>query len=334
MKLVQSSLAVAAMIISSPSVYGQWNPDNAACEGCLEEADTFQSCVKEFCIDDKLYCLAAPPYVSSAALASCCGFDSDCEASAPKIDVCTEQCIPSCVEKSISEYLSCSERSNLSGACVMEDCITRIALDRDWIDVGENSDGSNFFDKLGDDLNDQPFSTDCDSTDAKGKKVCAIGADCCSGCNPELGVVMHCIVNEMIRPWLKSDSFDSDDDECSALSAGTNSNPGKKACETLLDSRRERQLTDMEETTDETDGVVSDTAMKATQECMKGMKWNVALGNATEAGSATINCVVVEGARMLQPDDEEEPKASNAAASPKSVLSAAFLVVAAASVFA
>jgi len=355
MKVVQSTLTLAALLISSHSVYGQWDPDNSVCDGCLEHGDTFQSCVKQFCKDDnengddKKYCLASPPYTSSTSLGGCCGFDNDCMETAPKVDDCTANCLPSCVEPSISRYLSCAERSNLSGSCAMEDCITKITLDRSWIDVGESSDGEDFFEKLGESLEEQSFSNDCQSTNDKGKEVCQIGASCCDSCNPKLGVVMNCIVNEMIRPWQKSedtfgDSFDSSEDACSDFRAGTINNPGKEACATLLGTERQRQLTDMEETTDETEEVVSEKAMKSTEECMKGMKWNIALGNVTEAGSITMNCVVIEGARMLEIDEEGEPKASNekevepkassAAASPKTVLSAAFLVVAATSLFA
>jgi len=354
MKLVQSSLTMAAMIVSSRSVYGQWNPDDESCDGCMGHADKFQSCVKESCIDDKLYCMLAPPFSSSVTLGNCCNFGSDCSEAAKKLDICTgydydcgsdsskecekpKPCLPSCVESSIAKYLSCSYKSSLQDTCVMSDCVTKIALDRDWINVTSKED--NFLEKLGESLEDQQFSNDCTSTSAKALEVCKIGQSCCDGCNPELGMVMHCIVNEVIRPWQKEettrDSFDSDDDECADLSKGRNNKPGEEACCGLLDGeceRRQRQLTDLEGTTG---GVVNDKVAAATEKCMEGMKWNVALGNSTAAGSDTMNCVVVEGARMLESGGEEEaPKESNSAASPKSVLSAAFLVVAAAAVFA
>jgi hypothetical protein len=207
----------------------------------------------------------------------------------------------------------------------MEDCVTSIALERDWTVDAEGD----FFEQLGESLENTQFSEDCTSTNEKAKEVCKLGKDCCAVCNPELGKVMHCIVNEVTRPWIKSEGFDpswdSSEDECPELSVSD----GEGACSGLLGGRK-RQLTDTEETTG---GDVSDKTAAATEKCMKGMKMNVALGNVTAASSDTINCVVVEGARMLE-KDEEAPKESNSAASPKSVLSAAFLLVAAASVFA
>jgi len=347
MKLVQSSLTVAAVIISSRSVYGQWDPDNEQCEDCLEEADKFQGCVEDKCIngDNKEFCLGEAQYLTtSVVLGICCGFGDSCLQSAEKMDTCTgmgmdsddindgESCLPSCVSSSINEYFECMDPSDNS--CSMEDCVTSIALQNDWIiDPDANSDGGDFFEQLGESLEDVSYSDDCTSTNEKALRVCEIGESCCQGCNPELGMVMHCIVNEVTRPWIKAksgfdSSWDSSEDECPELSAGSSSD-GKDACSGFLD-RRQRQLTDTEETTG---GDVSDKSAAATEKCMKSMKMNVALGNATAAGSETINCVVVEGARMLE-KEEEAPKESNAAASPKSVLSAVFLVVAAASVFA
>lgn len=346
MKLVQLSLTLAATIINSHSVYGQWNPDNSDCDGCLTNADEFQVCVQQFCMNTE--CLGAPPYTNVPSLASCCGMDSNCRDYADQMETCLDDCLPECIEESIRSYLECSDQSALTGTCNMEDCITRIALDRDFIDVGGNA--NEFFEELADDLENTGFTADCSSTVEKATLVCETGESCCNYCNPQLGMVMNCVVNVMIRPWQKTvvdnQSYDSNDDACEALTEGPNSQPGYRACGDML---ARRQLNDVivnvvaegnkttmdvvaEGNKTTTEVVVGDKAKDATAKCMGQMKWSIALGNVTEAGGGMVNCATVEGARILEKDDSGE--ATTSAASPKNILSAAFLVVAAASVFA
>merc|ERR1711972_278327 len=75
---------------------------------------------------------------------------------------------------------------------------------------------------------------------------------------------------------------------------------------------------------------IAPEAEEAANKCMKQFKWNLGMGNSTKAGAEMINCVSIEGARLLEEEEEEAPSAANA--NTRSVLSAAFLVVAAASV--
>merc|ERR1719491_249812 len=270
-------------------------------------------------------CLGAPPYTSTPSLATCCDMDSNCQDYADQMETCLEDCLPECIEESIGEYLQCSDQSALTGTCNMEDCITGIALEADYLAV--DGDEDDFLQELADDLEDTGFTADCSSTVEKATTVCETGRTCCNYCNPQLGMMINCVVNVMIRPWQKSEiseSYDSDDDACEALTAGPGNQPseyGRHACRDMLAGR---QLTDVvvnvvaegnkttmdvvaEGNKTTTEVVVGDKAKDATAKCMEQMKWGIALGNVTEAGGGMVNCAAVEGARMLKKGDSAEP---------------------------
>merc|ERR1711862_198582 len=219
-------------------------------------------------------------------------------------------------------YLDCSRTVS---PCRFDNCVTGIALDRDWINV--EGDEDEFYKQLAEYLDSKGFSDSCESTEEKAKLVCDIGKSCCETCNPELGEVMNCVVNNMTRPWLftqdRTGVFSSDE-ECAKLSAGKD---GNEACATLLGAGDKRQLMEARRTLTETEEMA---VSNETGKCMEELRWNVMLGNVTEAGEGYTNCVTIAGAKILETDDygsddDDSPSSSSATGGFVFAMTTAFL---------
>jgi len=261
--------------------------------------EIFSSCTEKYCVGSETRCLRAPPFLSADSLRGCCKMEKsdsgkDCSDAAEAVDQCLEKCLPGCVLETATAYLDCSRTIS---PCRFDNCVTGIALDRDWIDV-KGDDNDIFYEQLSNDLEGKVFSDSCESTEEKAKLVCDIGKSCCETCNPELGAVMNCVVNDMMRPWLftRGGEFSSDE-ECAKLSAGTN---GTEACATLLGAGDKRQLMEARRTLTETEEMA---VSNETGKCMEELRWNVMMGNVTEAGEGYTNCVTIAGAKILETDD-------------------------------
>lgn len=332
MKLVASVVVLSLGHV----VNGQWNPNIGECNDCISAADDLKKCVDSYCVDtgDEA-CLAAPPYLTMVDIADCCRFTSRAEAyctvAARKVDTCIDSCLPTCVEETIVDYMECANFRSSNEDCSISDCITKIALEKEWVG-DELNDEEKFFEKLQDSLvvQGQDESLECDNNEAKATSVCEIGQNCCDNCNPYLGDVIDCIVNEVVRPWQFSyfgETFDSDND-CEA------------DCDRL--TRRGRRLLDDTTTTSYTGDAEEDKALRAKAQlaakpCLDGMKNSVALsGNMSNIGGETMNCVVVEGARTLSTEDgatqENEKKESSAKSAAAASIASALLAAAAAAV--
>jgi len=330
MVLVRLSLTLAALMVGN--VQGQWTPGET-CEGCLEASDDFQLCLETYTCDSDAI-LRSP---NMRGVATTCGMGTlqdgnheiKCRETGDKLDQCMRTCLPECILEETQDYFQCAANS---AECNIEDCVTKIALNQEWLD---RADDGEFFEKLGEELTEiSMFETDCDGTDDKAKKVCEIGELCCGGCNEELGAVMHCVVNELVRPYQYGLIYTDGDvgefsssDECENIAEKN----GKEACTTLLGERR--KLTDVVNSTMTTMPEVSPEAAAAAEKCVGALNVAIGTNDVTNGADTFVNCVSVEGARLLESGDEETEDAGTDSGAPNSVISAAFLVVAAASVF-
>lgn len=328
--MVRLSLTLFALIVGSAN--GQWDFSNSACDGCLEAADEYSSCLlqSQTCVSAQ----AAQP--SMQIVARTCNMPGDCADYAEKVDSCLRDCLPACLDPELRDYLNCAARrvGGLNdGPCRIEDCVTRIALQREWIDGGSDE---SFFEDLGEDLTQVAQLGDCVGTDLYAKEICQISNECCEPCTPRMGILMNCVVNELVRPYQyqitnQDGGYEfSDDDKCSNLDIDS----GRGACPFYLGGRM------LEETNKTTmDGEMAKEPMPPTDpkvdeladKCMNALKYNVGMGNVTQAGEEFMSCAAVEGARILDVEDEEEEEPADSAA--RKVISAAFLVVAATSMF-
>lgn len=321
------SLTLFALIVGSAN--GFWDSSSSNCEGCLEAADDFNSCL----LQSRSCVPAQADLPTMEIVARTCNMPGDCPDYAAKVDSCLRNCLPRCVDPELRDYFGCAANKVTQGPCRIENCVTRIALKREWID-GDSDDS--FFEDLGDDLRNVAQLGDCDGTDDYAKEICQISNECCEPCTEKMGILMNCVVNDLVRPYqyqitntAGSYQFDSDD-KCSNLDI----DDGKGACPFLLGGRilEETNKTMMEgemaeEPMPPTDPKVNELADK----CMNQLKYNVGMGNVTQAGEEFMSCAAVEGARILDVEDEEEEEPADSAA--RKVISAAFLVVAATSMF-
>jgi len=341
MKLVQSSVVVAfTLALFAVSSNGQWET-GGDCEGCVENADIFQNCVKDYCVDSdgsygesKEYCLAEPMFTDMRQLADCClmsdrsGKD-ECNEAGENINGCLTDCLPECVEDSIYNYMNCYYfEETLKANCNLGDCITKIALDKEWMGDKLNNE-EEFFKALEQSLQQGSASEklECDKAEEKAAKVCSIGQSCCGECNPELGDMMDCIVNTVVRPWqiMKFEKNPDDYSDC------------ETECDRLGYDRRDL-AEDAAKSVSLTGDAAQDKAIReqsviAAKPCLDNMRSTIAVsGNMTAIGPDTINCVVVESARVLQKSEDTEPaaKVSSATSVAAASIASAFLAAAAA----
>lgn len=326
--MVRLSLTLFALIVGSAN--GQWDPTIAECSDCLKSADEFNSCL----LESKSCVPVQADLPSMEIVARTCGMPGDCPEYAKKVDVCLKRCLPSCVNPELRDYFDCAGNKVSGGSCRIEDCVTRIALKREWIDGGNDEE---FFEDLGEDLSEIAQLGDCTGTDAYAKEICQISTECCQDCNPKMGILMNCVVNELVRPYQyqitnQAGSYQfSSDDKCGNLDI----DDGRGACPFYLEGRM------LEETNKTmTEGEMAEEPMppsdpkvdELVDKCMNGLKYTIGLGNVTKAGEEFMTCAAVEGARILDVEDEEEEEEPADSAARK-VMSAAFLVVAATSMF-
>jgi len=311
-------VVVVSAAVSSIGVVG-WSPGES-CSGCVEAADTMLGCIEEHCGPD---CLQTPRFDSVGSLPDCCDMpsDSECTSAAGVVENCLENCLPECVQEKVTDYLQCntltSTMRSVSG-CNLDDCMTQIALDREWVGGDDDSDDSlantdKFFKQLTDDIKSISGTSaeSCDGAEDKAKSVCAIGGTCCAPCNPELSDVMDCVVNDLVRPFQLESDFDSRDDDCNL------------ECSQLLNQRRELgEETNTTNTTTATTATATKNAVaraeaeKALKPCFTNMNLQIVLGNITNAGDALINCMVNESVKVLVTDDsDQEPAATTSPAS-------------------
>jgi len=331
MKLVQSSVVVVLFAVSSN---GQWET-GGNCEGCVENADIFQECVKDYCIDSdgsygesKESCLDEPLYTDMGQLAECClmsdrsGSD-ECVDAGEHINGCLTDCLPDCVEETIGNYMTCYlYRDSIEDECDLSDCITKIALDKEWVG-DELNDEDAFFEALEESLQEGSASDklECDGAEEKATAVCNIGKSCCENCNPRLGEMMDCIVNTVVRPWqiMKFEKNPDDYYDC------------ETECDRLGVDRRDLAEDAASLTGDAAqDKAIREQSVIAAKPCLDNMRSTIAVsGNMTAIGPDTINCVVVESARVLQ-KDEPAATVSSATSVAAASIASAFLAAAAA----
>lgn len=339
MKLVQSSVVALALFAASSN--GQWD-SGGDCEGCVENADIFQQCVKDYCLDEageygvsKRDCLAEPLYTDMKELAICCDMSdrsgrNECEDAGESINGCLDNCLPDCVEDTIYNYMNCYTYRQSAG-CDLGDCITKIALDKEWVGDELNNEDE-FFKALQESLQEGSASDklECSGAEEKATEVCRIGKSCCDNCNNDLGIMMDCIVNTVVRPWQMvqfnedPDDYDDCETECDRL--------GVDRRDLAEDASASASLTgDAAQ-----DKAIRDQSAIAAKPCLDNMRSAIAVsGNMTAIGTDTINCVVVESARVLQTDEttdtaaKDGSKESSATSVTAASIASAFLAAAA-----
>jgi len=272
------------------NVNANWSPSDS-CDGCEKAAGEWAVCLESSCRGSDSSCLDYFPNADS--LQSCCNMDNDCGETSRKIDTCLNDCLPSCVSDTVNNYMQCTTYRS-ANPCNIEDCITGIVLDRSWAPDAASST-KKFLENLEDDLENTKYSGEdgCSTTEAKATEVCRIGKTCCDPCNEQLGDVMNCVVNEMIRPWMGfSDDCETDCDEL----------PVRKLQEsgafTTGNSTLDKELSVM--------------AVEKTNECTNSLKTQIILGEGNssvtsaewgpKAGENFMNCVVLAGVNATAGD--------------------------------
>lgn len=285
----KNSLVIAFALLSSiNAVSATWDPTKDSCDKCDKTGDNWAKCLQNHCYGKNVECLTYFP--SADSLSICCDMDFDCIETSTKIDKCLSDCLPSCVDSTISNYMSCTGyRSSTTTGCDVEDCMTKIVLDRDWLAEGDSLSNSNkFLQKLGDDLQEKKyFGYDgCVSTEQKVAEVCEIGETCCDNCNSQLSDVMDCVVNEVVREWMNFD------DDC------------KTGCSDVRS--RKLQSSDVFTTGNATlDKELAEKSIEQTAGCKNNFNMQILLGvgdeNATsaewgpKAGEDLMNCALIAG---------------------------------------
>jgi hypothetical protein len=278
-------------------------------------------------------------------LVDCCEMDNDCEKELEEAQECVQLCFDPCIKDSAEDYLDCihDEDDGVdSNKCSRQACLDGFLEDlEDDVDFsGDILDLKNIEKRLT--RIDQDDLEDCSLMEDFVEAVCDIGDDCCERCNEELAVVVDCLINDIVIPFVAIE-LNTTIEECPISedcelenSSGDNKNKKRKK-----NNKRERR--DLADENDLIEKALSlpqtkagrtkrDLAKEAAiekaerkrvlqpeqsttvavDECQNAMTMNTIAHNITHATSKFMECVTAAAIAAL-PDSDTETSAAPAA---------------------
>ena len=136
-------------------------------------------------------------------LIDCCQMTNNCKKELEDAQECVQLCFDPCIKETAQGYLSCIEDENKG---IGEKCSRQACLDGFLNDLEEDADFS------GDVLDlknvqkrlekiEQEDLEDCGLLADFVEAACDIGEECCDKCNPDLALVVDCLINDIVIPF-------------------------------------------------------------------------------------------------------------------------------------
>jgi hypothetical protein len=284
------------------------------------------------------------------SLVECCLMDKECERDLEDAQECVEECFDPCITETSQDYLDCIEDENRgvdSNKCSRQQC-----LDGFLDDLEDDADFSGDILDLGNVEKrlkkiDQEDLEECgllaDFVDA----VCDIGDDCCSECNEELALVVDCLINDIVIPFVAIELNTTIEEcpieeDCGLVDFKKNSRKERRVAheDELLEkalslpqtkggqSKRDRSKEAAIKKADKKRVLQGDmTSEEAVEECQNGMTMNTIAHNVTYATSMFMECVTVAAIAAL-------PEGDSTSAAPAAFQMAAYVATVVGSFFA
>jgi hypothetical protein len=142
-------------------------------------------------------------------LVECCNFyedneafDSDCEDILEDSSDCLTECLDPCLTETAKDYLDCIQDETGSKGCERQECLDGFLEDlEDDLDFsGDIFDIRNIEKRL--EKIDADDLEDCDLLEDFVEAVCDVGDDCCDDCQSELGLIVDCLINDIVIPFV------------------------------------------------------------------------------------------------------------------------------------
>jgi hypothetical protein len=140
------------------------------------------------------------------SLVDCCGFtDKDCEDDLQEVQDCLGACLDVCIRDIAVAYVDCIRDETGTRKCVLGECLDGLLGDdiEDEIGIGGSGD---IFDLRNvantiDDIEERDLK-DCNLLEDFVKTVCDLGDACCDRCQEDLGLLVDCLVNDIVIPFV------------------------------------------------------------------------------------------------------------------------------------
>lgn len=292
----------AAFFVDDPSMADQ-------CMSCMADLDDARDCLR-ICNDDALLAECMDPDVTDSIeeLVDCCKMDRDCQDELEAAQECITECFPACLSESAKGYVDCVNDEDGNAGCSKQTCLDSFINDLEDEIEGAPDDLLDF-DSISSKLEtiDEDEIGDCANLVNFVDTVCDLGDDCCDDCTDELAIMMDCMINEVLIPyvaWEKNTTIDTcpmDLDTC-ALEGYSRKRALTQEDENFaramaLPKKSQGAKRALEETN------TSDEAVSA---CQDKMNLDLLMYNITYATTEYMACVTAAGIAVL-PDGEGDP---------------------------
>jgi hypothetical protein len=139
----------------------------------------------------------------------CCRFSGSCKKTLEEAEECFTECLPTCVKETPREWLDCiaDEMDKDSDNCGRQACLDGF-LEEDGLQdalglSGDVLDLKNLEKRLN--KMEAEDMEDCGLLEDFVTEVCDIGDNCCKPCREELGLVIDCLINDVVIPFVAID---------------------------------------------------------------------------------------------------------------------------------
>lgn len=326
------------------------------CEDCVEDLDDAKECLRicnniaydpdedltgtfeddgsllNFCLDgdnskDKIEDLDD--------LIDCCKMEKDCEKELEEAQECVQECFDPCIGDTAKAYLECIDDENKgvdSNKCSRQTCLDGFLddLEDDADFSGDVLDLKNVEKRLK--KIDQEDLEDCELLSDFVDAVCDIGDDCCEKCNEDLAIVVDCLINDIVIPYVAIELNTTIevcpiDEDCGITTEKSRKKDRHLAHENELvqkalslkhkqggQSKRNLAREAALKNADKKRALQTDVSSdQAVEECQSAMTMNMIAHNITYATSIFMECVTVAAIAVL-PATEDDTTTSAAPA--------------------
>jgi hypothetical protein len=270
------------------------------------------------------------------SLVGCCMMENDCKKALEDAQECVQLCFDPCIKTSSETYLDCIEEENKgmdSNKCSRAACLDGFLkdLEDEAGFSGDVLDLKNVEKRLT--KIEQDDLEDCGLMEDFVDAVCGIGKDCCEKCNEDLALVVDCLVNDIVIPFVAIE-LNTTIEECAISedcglesTSGDNKRRGRHLANEhdliqkalslpqTKDGRTKRDLAKESAIKNADRKRVlqpEQSTTEAVDECQNSLTMNTIAHNITHASSKFMECVTLAAIAAL-PESDTEPSAAPAA---------------------
>jgi hypothetical protein len=277
--------------------------------------------------------------------------ERDCEKDLEEAQECVQLCFDPCITETSQEYLDCiqdeNEDNNKKNRCSRQQCLDGFLedLEDDADFSGDILDLKNVEKRLK--KIDQEDLEDCGLLEDFVEAVCDIGDDCCEDCNEELALVVDCLINDIVIPFVAIELNTTIEecvieDDCGLATNSKSRKERRRAHEDELlqkalnlpqtkggQTKRDRSKEAAMKKADAKRVLQGDmSSEEAVAECEHGLTMNTIAHNISYATSMFMECVTVAAIAALPEGD------STTSAAPAAFQMAAYVATVVGSLFA